>query len=96
MDLNHFGFFEFVPEQSLDAELAGAILDLAYERVGTVDAVVFPEAALRPEEVERVERALAERGATFLVTGVREHGDGSAFGRNYLHFGVRSATCWDR
>jgi hypothetical protein len=96
MDLGHFGFFEFVPEQSFEPQLAGAILDLARRRVDKVDAVVFPEAALRPDEVERVEQVLAEHGATFLVAGVREHGTGSTFGRNYLHFGVRSDRGWDR
>ena len=96
MDLAHFGFFEFVPEQSLDPRLAGEIIELARRRVETVDAVVFPEAALRADEVEPLEQVLAEHGATFLVAGVREHGSGTTFGRNYLHFGVRSDTGWDR
>jgi hypothetical protein len=96
MDLGHFGFFEFVPEQSLDPQLGGEILELARSRVDTVDAVVFPEAALRADEVEPLEQVLAEHGATFLIAGVREHGTGTTFGRNYLHFGVRSDTGWAR
>jgi hypothetical protein len=96
MDPRHFGFFEFAPEHSLELDLVRSILDSAAERVDTVDAVVFPESALRPDEIEDLERVLTAHGVTLLVTGVRAHGAGSAFGRNYLHFGVRSVTGWDR
>jgi hypothetical protein len=96
MDLGRFGFFEFAPEQSLDFDLVRSVLDSASQRVDTVDAVVFPEAALRPDEIEDLEAILAEHGVLLLVGGVREPRAGTALGRNCLHFGVRSANGWER
>jgi hypothetical protein len=96
MDSSRFGFFEFAPDCSLDLELVAALLDAAQKQAGAVDAVVFPEGAVRPDEIEGLERTLAEQKATLLVAGVREPGTAATFGRNYLHLGVRSDAGWDR
>lgn len=63
---------------------------------GRVDAVIFPEGAVRPEAIPGLERTLAQHGATFLVTGVRQTPTRVTFGRNYLHFGVATSTGWKR
>ncbi|HSL65124.1 MAG TPA: hypothetical protein VK874_10750 [Gaiellaceae bacterium] len=96
MDLERFGFFEFAPDARVDLELLGSLLAVAVDEAGRVDAVVFPEDAVAADEVEGVERTLDEHGATFLIAGVREPAERPAFGRNYLHFGVRGAAGWDR
>jgi hypothetical protein len=71
-------------------------LDAALEDAGSVDAVIFPEDAVHFTEIDELERILDERGVGFLVAGVREPPTASHFGRNYLHFGVRTPTGWDR
>ena len=68
----------------------------AVERAGSVDAVILPEVAIRPDEPPGLERTLAQHGATFLVAGVRQPAGASAFGRNYLHFGIRTPAGWSR
>jgi hypothetical protein len=96
MDTSLFGFFEFAPQSSLRPELVNALLERALGQAGRVDAVVLPEAAVRPDELPALERTLAEHGATFLIAGVRTRLEGSPLGRNYLHFGVRAPTGWSR
>ena len=96
MDLEHFGFFEFVPTASLDREFVGSLLEAAVAKAGRVDAVVFPEAAISPDAIPDLERTLARHGATFLIAGVSQPATGTTFGRNYLHFGVHAKTGWSR
>ncbi len=96
MDFDHFGFFEFAPKHALDCDALSSILDTAIDDAGRVDAVVFPESAVRADEVSALEHVLARHGVMFLVAGVRQPSDTSAFGRNYLHFGVHTATGWER
>jgi hypothetical protein len=95
MDADLYGFFEFAPEASVDCDLVGSLLEVAVERCGRVDAVVFPETALRAGAISDLERRLAEQGATFLIAGVREPPSSSMLGRNYLHFGVRTNSGWN-
>jgi hypothetical protein len=73
-----------------------ALLAAGRRAVGAVDALVLPEAVMAPAEVSELEATLTESGAGLLVTGVRQPATGSAFGRNYLHFGVRTRTGWER
>ena len=96
MDADVFGFFEFAPEHSLPCDVVGRALDAALEHAGSVDAVIFPEDAVHVTEIDELERTLDERGVGFLVAGVREPPTASHFGRNYLHFGVRTRAGWDR
>jgi hypothetical protein len=96
MDLDRFGFFEFAPDGSLDAGLVGSLLDEAVGATGRVDAVILPEVAVQPEEISPLERTLARYGASFLIAGVRARSFASTYARNYLHFGVRGASGWDR
>ena len=96
MDLEHFGFFEFAHQPPVDCERVGSLLESAVAQSGRVDAVVFPEAAVQAEAIPALERFLARHGATFLIAGVGRPATPSAFGRNYLHFGVRTDTGWDQ
>lgn len=96
MDLEAFGFFEFAPPESVEPSDVSALLRAACAESGTVDAVILPEGALQPHEVDVLEAVLEEHNVTFLIAGVRQHRNGSAFGRNYLHFGVRTTRGWER
>ncbi|MGE5691209.1 MAG: hypothetical protein ACM33B_11710 [Pseudomonadota bacterium] len=96
MDLDRFGFFEFAPDAALDVALVESVLGTAVADAGRVDAVVFPEAAVEPAAIPALEDVLAAHGATFLVAGVRRPPEGGGFGRNSLHFGIRSDGGWDR
>lgn len=96
MDPGVFGFFEFAPRPALDVARVRSLLDAAGEQVAAVDAVVLPEAAVEPAEVAALESALAQGGATSLITGVRERPTTGVFGRNYVHVGVRTAAGWQR
>ena len=96
MDLEHFGFFEFAPEPSLDLGVVRSLLEAASSQRDRIDAVIFPEAAVYPEAIGGLEQMLASYGATFLIAGVTRPPTSSAFGRNYLHFGVRTTRGWNR
>jgi hypothetical protein len=95
-DLDHFGFFEFAPEQSVDHGLLRSLVREATDAAGTVDAVVLPEGAVTPEAIAGLEAALDEQAPILLVAGVREPTTTGGYGRNYLHFGVRTARGWER
>lgn len=95
MDPEHFRFFEFAPEVPLELGLVSSLLQSAVAEVERVDAVVFPEAAVPPTAIPGLERTLAQYGATLLITGVAERPTSGAFGRNYLHFGVRTTSGWN-
>jgi hypothetical protein len=96
MDRELFGFFEFAPGAALDSGLVRSLVETAVDEAGRVDAVIFPEASLRPEAIAGLEDILAEHDVAFLVAGVREEPTASALGRNYLHFGVRASAGWER
>lgn len=91
LDQRRFGFFEFAPEDGFDARSLDAML----REAGRVDAVVFPEAAVEAKAIPVIERTLARHGAAVLVAGVREPPSGAGPGRNFLHFGLRTAAGWD-
>lgn len=96
MDSDLFGFFEFGPEARFECETAASVLAAARETAGHVDVVVLPEASVVADAVPELERALDDNGASFLIAGVRQPPTEAAFGRNYLHFGIRTASGWRR
>lgn len=96
MNEDFFGFFEFAPTARLDLDYLRSILEDARAGTQHIDFVVLPEAALRPDDIPLLEEALAEHGATFLIAGVRTRGEGTGFGRNYLHVGVHKTSGWVR
>ncbi len=97
MDPEAFGWFRFGPRQPLDLSYVRAALAAAVERVAEVHAVVLPEAAILPADVEPLEEILTEHGAIFLAAGVREPADSpTGLGRNYAHIGVRAGDSWTR
>jgi hypothetical protein len=96
MDRERFGFFEFAPRGTVDLGLVASLLDEAAHAAGRVDAVVLPEVAVCAEELPGLENVLARHDVTFLISGVRGNASGSAFARNFLHFGVRGEAGWLR
>ena len=96
MDPEHFRFFEFAPAASPDAEFLDALLHAAAGDGDEADAVVFPEGALRPEAVAGLEEVLARHGVSLLIAGAAQPPSSTAFGRNYLHIGVRTGDGWNR
>ena len=96
MDQEHFGFFEFAPEASLDVGFMRSLLECARIEADGIDAVVLPEAALDREDIEPLEDVLAGAGVTVLIAGVRTRRGAGVFGRNYLHLGVHTADGWKR
>ena len=96
MDPAVFGFFQFTPRAALDVDYVESLMEAARSEVGRVDAVILPEAALNASEVNGVQAALARQGVGVLVAGVREAPSAGVFGRNYLHFGVRTARGWEQ
>ena len=84
-----FGFFEFVPSERLDLDLADRMLVAARDEVETVDVVVLPESAVEHGEIDDLEALLARHGVTGLITGVRERPkQPGQFPRNWVHIGV--------
>ena len=96
MDTEHYGFFELAPAPTLECDLLSSLLDSAVQVGGRVDAVMFPESAIDPDAIADLEHILGEHEAGLLVAGVRQPSTPSMFGRNYLHFGVRTRNGWSR
>jgi hypothetical protein len=94
MDLERFGFFEYQPGASPGRAFVSSLLDDAAAAGRRVDAVVFPEAAVRPDVIADFEETLAQHGASFLIAGVIQPPSPPRFARNYLHFGVRTTRGW--
>jgi len=96
MDLAHFGFFEFAPSPPLDCALVDRLLEEAVSVGGKVDAMLFPETAIRPDVIPMLEETLDKHGVSFLIAGVRQPPMRTALGRNYVHFGLRTGSEWKR
>jgi hypothetical protein len=91
------GFFEFAPRELLDLDLADRVLQSARNQEGSVEIVVLPESALRPDDIDELEALLTRHGVTLVVAGVREPpGPGGRFGANWLHLGVWFGGRWWR
>src|SRR5215467_3184357 len=83
-----FGFFEFVPAESLDLDLLDRVLIAAREEVNSVDVVVFPESAIDQEEIRPLEELLHRHGVSFVHAGVRERPrEAGRLPGNWLHTG---------
>lgn len=93
MDPHAFGFFAFDPPDGLDLALVDGVLRAAEDEAGSVDMVVLPEGSLRYEEIEPLERLLADHGAWCLITGIRGAAD-DGLTANSVHVGVRQEMVW--
>lgn len=97
MDPSGFGFFQFDPRRPLDLDHVEGALQGALRHTPSVDLMLLPEAAVRPDEVAPLE-ALANRyGVLSLTTGVREPAvSATSLGRSYAHMGLWSDGHWQR
>jgi len=91
MDESRYGFFSFEPQARINARAVAGLVDRASKQVGGVDAVVFPEAALLETELEEIENALAGKGVSFLLTGLRQPPGDGQLGKNRVHVSVAAA-----
>jgi hypothetical protein len=92
-----YGFFEFAPGELLDLGLADRVLQSARDQAGSVEIVVLPESALRPDDLDELETLLTRHRVWLVVAGVREpRGPGGRFGANWLHLGVWFGGRWWR
>ena len=90
-----FAFFEYVPHETFDLDLADRLLTEATEDSGTVDVVMLPEGAVPVEIIADLESLLARHGVGALVTGVRERAAGpDAPPDNWVHIGVHTQGRW--
>ena len=84
-----FGFFEFVPLESLDLDLVERLIQASRDEVDSVDVVLLPECAVEEAEVPALEALLERHGVTMLVTGVRQRSPQPGRLRgNWVHIGV--------
>ncbi len=94
MDEEAFGFFAYEPDRPLDLDLVAMLLEAAKRRVGRIDTVILPEAAVASEEVAPLEELLAHAEVDALVTGVRAPATDGVLARNYVHLGFRTPDGW--
>lgn len=95
MDPSAFGFFSFDPGTPLDLGRLRRLVEEARRRVGRVDSVIFPEAAVDEREVPAIEGVLADLGVLSLFAGVRTKETASGLGGNYVHLSVRTHDGWE-
>jgi hypothetical protein len=82
MDASKFGFFRFRPKKNCDFKVVENLIKAAKRKVSEVHGVVFPESAIRREEIKVLERILGRHGVQFYVCGVRDKK------RNTAYFGM--------
>jgi hypothetical protein len=95
MDPGSFGFFQFDPGTSLDLSHLRRLVEAARRIVDSIDAVIFPEAAMEAREVSAVEDLLADLGVLSLFAGIREEAGPNGLGRNYVRVSVRTDDGWE-
>ena len=88
MDQRRFGFFEYAPTEPFDITEIVGLVESAQRRVGAIDAVVLPEAALDEAIVPAVQERLADAGVPYLISGVRRSSTPEEpFATNYAYIG---------
>jgi hypothetical protein len=97
LDVERYGFFEFVPDQAFDVQLVKGLVAEAHDLVGPVDAVILPESVLEPHEATSLQQALLELNVPFLIAGVRQRAlrtpsPGLELGANYVYVGTKRPT----
>ncbi len=95
MDRSRSGFFEFEPHEPLEPAEIARLVRAASERVGQLDVVLLPEAAVDADELPVLRRWLDGERVDYLIAGVRQRavGDGG-LAANYAFVGAASANGW--
>lgn len=82
-----FGMFTFAPPtKKLNVTRVSQLVKKAEERVGRVDAVIFPELSMSDDDFDRLRRKLAQ---ALLIAGVGQPAAGGALGVNKVRIGIR-------
>jgi hypothetical protein len=88
MDPNHYGFYEYAPQEPFVLDEVKRLVDAAQRQVGRIDILVLPEAAIEEATVMPLQELIAEAGVPYLIAGARQPpGRGSPFGLSYAHLG---------
>lgn len=83
-----FGFFTYeMPREPLDANLVQRLVEEAKDRVGSIDAVVFPELSMSPDDFQSVRSSLNE---TLIVAGVGKSAPSGSLGINSVMIGLET------
>jgi predicted amidohydrolase len=89
MPLDRFGFFT-VESQHSRKRLLKYVIDIyraAKKRMGVVDWVVFPEAALRPADYKELSKFFASRSCVF-ISGIGSPSTKTHHGTNYIKIDI--------
>lgn len=95
MDERHFGFYGFEPKQKFTKEPLTELIVACKKQCAHLDAVVFPECALTPEEVVEVEGCLATHEVPILIAGVRVTKSTKDLNENYAQLSMRVNEKWE-
>jgi hypothetical protein len=88
MDQGRYGFFEYAPTEPLELDAVIDLAESAQRRVGSVHALVLPEAALDEAVVPVLQERLAAVGVPYLIAGVRRSSTPEEpFATNYAYIG---------
>lgn len=86
-----FGFFKFSPSERLDLDLVDRMLVAALDEIDSVNAVILPESAVEPGDIDDLEALLDWHHVTGLIAGVRGRSEQPGqFAGNWVHIGVSS------
>ena len=89
MDERTYGFYEFEPAEPFDPHEIVALVATAARHVGSIDAVVLPEASVEDGQVTVLQELLWQAGVPLLLAGVRARpGEAGPFGANYAYLGT--------
>ena len=88
MDPSRYGFYSYAPQEPLHVDELLSLVESAKRQIGSIDALVLPEAALDETAVEPLQDRLAAVGVPYLIAGARQPpGPGVPFGASYAHLG---------
>lgn len=83
-------FFSYAPTEHLDTDEIIELIAMGRKSVGPIDMVVFPEASLSCDDMERLlDRIKGNKNAPIILAGVRKPPSARKHGSNFAEFVVR-------